>query len=105
MSKKNERNYGYAQHSLLSRNRLATNCLNYEQKAAKGVIDINLLTMFGLFKKKSEKDKLYDQYEKLMAQSHALSKSNRTESDKKFAEAQEVTKAIEAIEASGQKDA
>lgn len=44
--------------------------------------------MFGLFKKKTEKDKLYDQYEKLMAQSHALSKTNRAESDKKFAEAE-----------------
>ncbi|MDO8896946.1 MAG: Lacal_2735 family protein [Bacteroidales bacterium] len=54
--------------------------------------------MFGLFKKKSAKDKLYDQYEKLMAQSHALSTSNRTESDKKYAEAQEILKQLDALE-------
>ncbi len=54
--------------------------------------------MFGLFKKKSAKDKLYDQYEKLMAQSHALSKSNRAESDKKYAEAQELIKQIDNLE-------
>lgn len=55
--------------------------------------------MFGLFKKKTAIDKLNDQYEKLMAQSHTLSTSNRTESDKKFAEAQAVLKEIDAIEA------
>lgn len=53
--------------------------------------------MLGLFKKKSEKDKLYDRYEKLMAQSHALSKSNRAESDKKFAEAEALLKEIDAL--------
>lgn len=55
--------------------------------------------MFGLFKKKTAIDKLNDQYEKLMAQSHTLSTSNRAESDKKFAEAQAVLKEIDAIEA------
>lgn len=54
--------------------------------------------MLGLFKKKSEKDKLYDKYEKLMAQSHALSKTNRIESDKKFAEAEGLMKEIDALE-------
>ena len=54
--------------------------------------------MLGLFKKKSEKDKLYDKYEKLMAQSHALSKTNRIESDKKFAEAERLMKEIDALE-------
>lgn len=55
--------------------------------------------MFGLFKKKTATDKLNDQYEKLMAQSHALSTTNRAESDKKYAEAQAVLKEIDAIEA------
>ncbi len=54
--------------------------------------------MFGLFKKKSPVDRLNDKYEKLLAQSHALSTSNRAESDKKFAEAQEVLKEIERLE-------
>lgn len=55
-------------------------------------------TMFGLFKKKSKADQLYTRYEKLMAQSHALSSLNRAESDKKFAEAQELINQIEALE-------
>jgi hypothetical protein len=54
--------------------------------------------MFGLFKKKSAIDKLNDKYEKLLAQSHALSTTNRAESDKKYAEAQEILKEIEKIE-------
>ncbi len=54
--------------------------------------------MFGLFKKKSKTDQLYKKYEKLMAQSHALSTSNRAESDKKFAEAQELMSEIESLE-------
>ncbi|MCE1201488.1 MAG: Lacal_2735 family protein [Bacteroidia bacterium] len=54
--------------------------------------------MFGLFRKKSEKDKLYDQYEKLLKQSHTLSTVNRAESDRLFAEAQEVLRRIEALE-------
>ncbi|MBK9290482.1 MAG: Lacal_2735 family protein [Bacteroidetes bacterium] len=54
--------------------------------------------MFGLFRKKSEKDKLYAQYEKLLKQSHALSTVNRAESDRLFAEAQELLKRIDAME-------
>lgn len=50
--------------------------------------------MFGLFKKKSEVDRLYDKYEKLMAESHRLSTSNRTASDAKVAEAEEVLRRI-----------
>lgn len=51
--------------------------------------------MFGLFKKKSELDKLQGQYEKLMAQWHRLSSINRAESDKKYQEAQLVLDEIE----------
>jgi hypothetical protein len=46
--------------------------------------------MFGLFKKKSEKQVLVEQYKKLMKESHSLSTTDRTESDKKYAEAQEI---------------
>ncbi|WP_040253636.1 Lacal_2735 family protein [Psychroserpens mesophilus] len=54
--------------------------------------------MFGLFKKTSEIDKLQKKYEKLMKEWHELSTTNRSESDKKFAEAQEIVKKIEDIQ-------
>lgn len=54
--------------------------------------------MFGLFKKKTEKEKLYAKYKKLMAESHQLSTSNRTLSDQKAHEASEVLKKIDVIE-------
>jgi hypothetical protein len=61
--------------------------------------------MFGLFKKKSETDKLYGQYEKLMKESFVLSKSNRKMSDQKAAEANELLLKIEKLkEASGVKN-
>ena len=53
--------------------------------------------MFGLFKKTSESDKLQKKYEKLMADWHKLSATNRAESDKKYTEAEEVLKQIEAL--------
>ncbi|WP_452222647.1 Lacal_2735 family protein [Lacinutrix chionoecetis] len=46
--------------------------------------------MFGLFKKKTEKEKLQKLNEKLMKESHALSTSNRAASDAKFAEAETI---------------
>ncbi len=54
--------------------------------------------MFGLFKKKSEADKLNDKYQKLMEQSFNLSSINRTLSDQKAHEANEVLKQIDALE-------
>ena len=51
--------------------------------------------MFGLFRKTTEKDKLQKEYEKLMAEWHKLSTSNRTESDKKYAQAQKILERIE----------
>lgn len=54
--------------------------------------------MFGLFKSKSEKEKLNDKYKKLMKEAHRLSHSDRTASDMKQAEAQEVLKKIEELE-------
>jgi hypothetical protein len=55
--------------------------------------------MFGLFKKnsKSELEKLQKQYEKLMADWHKLSTTNRAESDKKYAEAQKIIEQIEIL--------
>lgn len=55
--------------------------------------------MFGLFKKKSESDKLNEKYQKLMEESYKLSTSNRTLSDQKAQEANEVLQKIESIQA------
>ena len=53
--------------------------------------------MFGLFKKKSEKDRLYEQYQKLSAEAHSLSTTNRKLSDQKAYEAEEVMKKLELL--------
>ena len=50
--------------------------------------------MFGIFKRKSAKDKLYEQYKKLTKEAHSLSTSNRKLSDQKAYEAEEVMKKI-----------
>jgi hypothetical protein len=51
--------------------------------------------MFGLFKKKSEKEKLQEKYRKLLEESYKLSHTNRSASDQKAAEAEAVLKLIE----------
>lgn len=53
--------------------------------------------MFGLFKKKSKIEILQEKYQKLTNEAFILSKTNRTESDKKYAEAEEVQNEIEAL--------
>ncbi|MGA1226595.1 MAG: Lacal_2735 family protein [Tamlana sp.] len=53
--------------------------------------------MFGIFKKKSELEKLQDRYKSLMKDWHALSSVNRAESDKKYAEAEVIAKQIEEL--------
>lgn len=53
--------------------------------------------MFGLFKKKSEIDKLYEQYQKLTKEAYRLSTINRKESDQKTFDAEEVMIQIEAL--------
>jgi hypothetical protein len=53
--------------------------------------------MFGLFKKKSAKEKLQEQYEKLLKEAHALSTTNRKKSDQKAYEANEVMKQLEKL--------
>lgn len=50
--------------------------------------------MFGLFKKKSKSEKLAEKYKKLMQEWHDLSSVNRSASDAKFAEAQDIEKQI-----------
>ena len=54
--------------------------------------------MFGLFKKKSETEKLQLKYEGLMKEWHSLSSTNRAESDKKYAEAQEIMTKLENLQ-------
>jgi hypothetical protein len=53
--------------------------------------------MFGLFKKKSEKEKLNEQYKKLLEEYHKLSTVDRKKADLKMAEAEEVGKKMDAI--------
>ncbi|SRX55477.1 Lacal_2735 family protein [Aequorivita sp. CIP111184] len=53
--------------------------------------------MFRLFSKKSEKDKLYEQYQKLLKESHSLSTTNRKQSDQKAYEAEEIMKRLEQL--------
>jgi hypothetical protein len=55
--------------------------------------------MFGLFKKKSDIDKLQDSYKKLMEEAYKLQSINRSDSDKKYQEADNVLKKIEALQA------
>ena len=54
--------------------------------------------MFGLFKKKSEKEKLTDLYNKKKEQAFKLSKTNRKESDKLEQEASDILEKIDALE-------
>lgn len=54
--------------------------------------------MFGLFKKKSEKEKLQEQYEKLLKEAHTLSTTNRKMSDEKAYQANEVLKELEKLD-------
>jgi|TARA_R100000501_G_C2514044_1_gene44308 hypothetical protein len=56
--------------------------------------------MFGLFKKKSEVEKLEVKYKKLLEEAHQLSTTNRSKSDDKMYEANEVLKQIDQIKKS-----
>ena len=53
--------------------------------------------MFGLFKKKTEVEKLNEKYDKLMKESFDLSKINRKASDEKYAEADRIMKENEKL--------
>lgn len=54
--------------------------------------------MFGLFKKKSEIEKLQDQYKKLMEEAFKLQSVNRSESDQKYLEADNILKKMAVLE-------
>jgi len=53
--------------------------------------------MFGLFKGKSEKEKLQKKYQKLQEEAFNLSKVDRKAADEKYFEADQVMKQIEAL--------
>jgi hypothetical protein len=54
--------------------------------------------MFGLFKKKSEVEKLQELYKKLMEEAFKLQSINRSQSDHKYQEADMVLKKIDLLE-------
>jgi hypothetical protein len=53
--------------------------------------------MFGLFKKKTEKEKLQENYKKLLEEAYKLSHTNRKASDLKTFEADELLKKIQTM--------
>lgn len=53
--------------------------------------------MFGLFKKKTELEKLQEKYQALMKEAFDLSKINRSASDDKYAEADAIQKKIDSL--------
>ena len=55
--------------------------------------------MFGLFKKKSELEKLEERHGELLEQAFALSKTDRAAADAKTAEAAELEQRIDALRA------
>ena len=54
--------------------------------------------MFGIFKRKTAREKLLDQYNELKAKAFKVSKTNRKESDRLEFEANEILKQIETLE-------
>lgn len=54
--------------------------------------------MFGIFKRKSELEKLEDQYKKLLKEAHSLSTSDRKKSDQKVAEAEAVLQQMDKLQ-------
>jgi hypothetical protein len=53
--------------------------------------------MFGIFKKKTEKQKLQETYNKLLENAYKVSHFSRTDADKIMAEAEEVGKKIDLL--------
>ncbi|MBK9257070.1 MAG: Lacal_2735 family protein [Saprospiraceae bacterium] len=53
--------------------------------------------MFGLFKKKSEREKLQEQYKNLTEEAFRLSKTDRKASDQKTAEANEILQKMDSL--------
>lgn len=57
-------------------------------------IQVKQRNMFNIFKRKSELEKLQEKYAKLQKESYDLSKTDRSASDRKQAEAHEIQKRI-----------
>ena len=53
--------------------------------------------MFGIFKKKTEKQKLQETYNKLLENAYKVSHFSRTDADKIMVEAEEVAKKIDLL--------
>jgi len=53
--------------------------------------------MFGIFKKKTEKEKLQEQYDKLLKEAYTLSSTNRKMSDQKTFEANKILEQLEKL--------
>lgn len=51
--------------------------------------------MFNFFRKKTKMEIVQRKYEQLMKESHTLSKTDRKQSDEKYAEAQELLKEMD----------
>jgi len=54
--------------------------------------------MLGLFKKKSDLEKLQNKYKKLLEEAHKLSHQDRKAGDAKLAEAEEVLKEMDKLQ-------
>ena len=54
--------------------------------------------MFGLFKKKSEEEKLQEKYKRLLKEAYDLQSVNRSASDQKYLEADTVLKQLEMVQ-------
>ena len=53
--------------------------------------------MLGIFKKKTAKEKLQEQYDKLLKEAYTLSSTNRKMSDQKTFEANEILEQLEKL--------
>lgn len=62
-----------------------------------GSTDQRLKMMFGLFKRKTERERLQERYAQLMEEAYNLSSSNRRLSDDKVYEAESIMKRIESL--------
>ena len=54
--------------------------------------------MFGIFKKKTEVEKLQDSYKKKMKEAYDIQSIDRSASDQKYVEADQILKKIELLE-------
>ena len=55
--------------------------------------------MFGIFKKKTAAEKLQEKYKKVMEEAFKLQSINRSDSDEKYLEADNILKEIEKLKA------